>query len=107
MKTDAFTQAYLWALVWSSTDESEDYENATVSDSLLNKAIKDCKEFQKFHSNLYKGIDDTQAGLNFALSRNGHGAGFFDLNLNDAQIAAKAYGNVYVYVGDDGKLYCD
>jgi hypothetical protein len=105
MKLDTFTQAYIDALVWSSDDETEAYSEATVSEALKVQAAKDCEEFQRFHAGLYEGLNDDQAGHYFALSRNGHGAGFFDVGMHEAQKAARVYGCVDVYVGDDGQLY--
>lgn len=49
------------------------------------------------------------AGHDFWLTRNGHGAGFWDRGLGELgdrlSEAAKPYGSAHVYVGDDGKLY--
>lgn len=53
--------------------------------------------------------DAQYAGHDFFLSRNGHGAGFFDRGLGDLgdrlQKAAHKFGNSNPYVGDDGKIY--
>ena len=54
--------------------------------------------------------EETRAGHDFWLTRNGHGAGFWDGDwpephasaLNDA---AKAFGEAETYLGDDGKVY--
>jgi hypothetical protein len=50
-----------------------------------------------------------RAGHDFWLTRNGHGAGFWDRGLGDLgerlSKAAKVYGEVYLYPGDDGKVY--
>jgi hypothetical protein len=54
------------------------------------------------------------AGHDFWLTRNGHGAGFWDRNYNPSPLyyacqnlsgAAKAWGEASLYVGDDGLLY--
>jgi hypothetical protein len=51
-----------------------------------------------------------QIGHDFWLTRNRHGAGFWDRGLPNhigqaLTDAAHAYGSQDVYVGDDGKLY--
>lgn len=51
----------------------------------------------------------SQAGHNFYLSRNGHGAGFFDLGLGWAgtvlQDAAKVYGETCINIEFEGRAY--
>ena len=52
----------------------------------------------------------SQAGHDFWLTRNGHGAGFWDGDWPDRtghrlSEAAKSYGEYHLYVGDDGKIY--
>lgn len=54
-------------------------------------------------------LDAAQVGHDFWLSRNGHGAGFFDRGLGGLgdrlQKAARVYGTCDTYVGDDGWIY--
>lgn len=49
------------------------------------------------------------AGIDFWLTRNGHGAGFWDRGLGDVgtrlTCAAHNYGSVDLYAGDDGLIY--
>lgn len=51
------------------------------------------------------------AGHDFWLTRNGHGAGFWDRGLGDVGVtlsaACRPYGESNLYIGDDGKLYVD
>lgn len=60
------------------------------------------------HDNL-SGLTDSQIGHDFILTRNGHGAGFWDRGLGDRgdrlSDAAKVYGSIDAYIGDDGKVY--
>lgn len=57
--------------------------------------------------------EDRNTGLdyfvhNFWLTRNGHGAGFWDgdyVNGDALTDACKEYGEIYLYVGDDGLIY--
>lgn len=50
-----------------------------------------------------------RAGHDFWLTRNGHGAGFWDRGLGELgerlTAVAKPYSSAYVYVGGDGKVY--
>jgi hypothetical protein len=52
---------------------------------------------------------DERAGHDFWLTRNGHGAGFWDRglgNIGDSlSEACRAFGSSDLYVGDDGKVY--
>ena len=54
-------------------------------------------------------LDPAQVGHDFALTRNRHGAGFWDRGLGDVgdrlTEACRPYGESDPYVGDDGKLY--
>jgi len=117
---DKFTQAYIEAALWSSTDESredggdpldDNYSMKDFSPESLEKIEKDCKQFQEENKELLQqsGQSDEQNGHDFWLTRNGHGAGFFDRDLGEigdklTEICDK-WGEVYIYVGDDGQLY--
>lgn len=55
------------------------------------------------------GLGAGQVGYDFVLTRNGHGAGFWDRGLGEAgdrlTAAAHSYGESGLYVGDDGRLH--
>lgn len=55
------------------------------------------------------GYSFAQAGHDFWLTRNGHGAGFWDRGLGSVgdrlAVAARFYGEENLYAGDDGQLY--
>lgn len=116
-RLDSFTNAYFETALWSSTDESNDQggdpldENYNVEDiapETRAKMIADCADFQDRYADLLtaaENIDSERAGHNFWLSRNGHGAGFFDDDLDELQEAAKSYGEFNLYVGDDGQIH--
>lgn len=83
-KLDAFTRSYLDAALWSSThpdtDEPLDATH-TVEDftpAALTEAIRDCERFQALAGDMLHERDDSRAGHDFWLTRNGHGAGFWD-----------------------------
>jgi hypothetical protein len=54
-------------------------------------------------------LDDEQVAHDFWLTRNRHGAGFWDRGLGALgeylALLAHPYGEVYLYVGDDGLIY--
>jgi hypothetical protein len=97
------------------------YDNKTIEsfsredinpDSLI-KAYTDIKQFIKLAGNdaVNEAIGEKgyeQLGHDIWLTRNGHGAGFFDHSYDhekELMNAAKALREVDLYIGDDGKLY--
>lgn len=57
------------------------------------------------------GLAPEQVGHDLWLTRNGHGAGFWDRGLGEIgerlSKAANAYGEVSLVTGDDGLIYCE
>lgn len=114
-KLDKFTRAYLEAALFTSNDDNDEPldKNFSVSDfapEAVKQAVKDCESFQdKYADLLSEAGDSEQNGYDFWLTRNGHGAGFWDRDygeVGDALTrAAKAYGGTDAYVGDDDQLY--
>jgi hypothetical protein len=115
-RLDPFTRAYIDAALWSSTDNSRDdggdpldknYSASDIAPETMAKMVADCADFQERFAELLSesGLDDEKAGYNFWLSRNGHGAGFFDDDLDALQKAAEEYGEFNLYIGDDGLIY--
>jgi hypothetical protein len=102
---DTFTRAYIEALYW--TDDIP--EDAELAPSALASIITDCADFQESNADLLADMDASSAGHDFWLTRNRHGAGFWDRGLGeDGKLltdAAHAYGSQDVYLGDDGLLY--
>ena len=80
---------------------------------------RECLDFLEYSEQLlnrlpetYSGYDYTAmdlAGHDFWLTRNGHGAGFWDRGLgqlgDDLTDAAKSFGSCDAYVGDDNSIY--
>ena len=120
-KLDDFTTAYLECALWSSTDDAtesggcpldDNYGIEDISEESIAGAIADCSDFQEANAANLSETDssDEQNGHDFWLTRNGHGTGFWDRGYADglgARLtdAAHVYGSVYLYVGDDGKVY--
>jgi len=88
----------------------DEYDVDDFSPEAIAEATRDCTDFQAANADTLEalGYDFEQLGHDFWLSRNGHGAGFFDRENgakgDELQRAAKVYGSVDIYVGADGKL---
>jgi len=115
---------YLSTALWSSNDGSneqggdpldDNYDISDIAEESVKKATEDCDSFyEKAEKILGKNGDEITAieseslGHDFWLSRNGHGAGFFDADyldedMRDAlQDLAKEFGEVNAYVADIG-----
>jgi hypothetical protein len=91
---------------------------ADLAEETWTKFEDECREFQEsFADDLAEacdngrinGYDMERAGTDFWLTRNHHGAGFWDRGLGDVgdKLTANShpYGETDLYVGDDGKLY--
>ena len=106
MKYDVFTSAYLSCALWASTDENGEqldvYDASDIAPETLAQMVADCESFQDANAEDLAQCDADRAGSDFWLSRNGHGAGFFDGpypgDMGDRlQRAAKVYGSVDLY----------
>lgn len=114
-----FIRAYIECALWSSTDFDGEpldglYTVADIDDAALETMYEDCREFISYDFDVLGSLPSRtygagQAGHDFWLTRNGHGAGFWDRGLGDIGDVltkhAKAYGSQDLYVGDDGFLY--
>lgn len=115
---DPFTIAYIEAALWSSNDESDEqggepldanYGVDDIAPKTLARILNDCEAFQQDHADdIGSGLE--RAGHDFWLTRNGHGAGFWDGDWEDEigqrlTEASDVYGSVDLYVGDDGLIY--
>jgi hypothetical protein len=138
VKLDAFTEAYIECALWSSTDNSneqggepldDNYSIEDIAADTLAEMISDCKDFQESFGELISENVE-RAGHDFWLTRNHHGAGFWDgdwnmkipdnlcLDWNPEDTHKRypsvghyltamshPYGSVDLYVGDDGKIH--
>lgn len=125
-RLDEFTQAYLDAALWSTDDSrfddgrnlAQSFNFEHIADKTMEAIIADCKKFQAENADLLN--DDNcpcyhdsllgQAGHDFWLTRNHHGAGFWDgdwVNGSGDKLteASHAFGEVDLYVGDDDVIY--
>lgn len=103
---DAFLRGYLECAEWSGiSDDERPVFDASRRPAWAHKAIReayaDCKAFREANALDLVGTDDAHAGHDFWLTRNRHGAGYWDgdypaeagRRLTDA---AHVYGSVNV-----------
>jgi hypothetical protein len=118
----SFFDAYVEAALWSSTDDKDEpldqnYVPADIDRATFEKMRADCDQFQQENeadliaenTSTRYGVD-AQAGHDFWLTRCEHGCGFWDGDWKEPAAtrlteASKRFGNVDLYVGDDGKIY--
>ena len=84
----SFYEAYVIAALWSSTDDDDDpldsnYDARDLAPETVRKMKEDCEKFQKENKEdleiaKKQGHDEAHCGHDFWLTRNGHGAGFWD-----------------------------
>lgn len=111
---DEFTRAYLEAALWvndPTPGSGEEYQAdlSIVPDEYAREAEADCLRFQADNAaDLARAGDDAQNGHDFYLTRNGHGAGYWDRGYGDVgdrlSKAARAYGETdgdWVLFADD------
>lgn len=117
---DIFTASYIEAALWSTNDESgvpldRNHSPEDIAPATLEKMIADCEKFQAENAADLATYDHPQycseemGGHDFWLTRNGHGAGFWDGDWEKAvgerlTKASKAFGEFDLYVGDNGKI---
>ena len=115
---DAFTLQYTATALWSSMDNSNDqggepldanFDIGEIAAETLATIKEDCEAFQRDNADDI-GCEYERAGHDFWLTRNHHGAGFWDGDWRHdvgkrLTEAAHVYGSVDLYVGDDGKIY--
>lgn len=104
---------------YSDIPMDDNFSAEDIAPETLDKMREDCADFVESNSDLLNAYVEKMgtseytgsevAGHDFWLTRNGHGAGFWDRDLgdlgNDLTKAAKGHGSFDLYVGDDGKVY--
>ncbi len=113
MINSKFLESYIAAALWSSLDENDEpmdskYSSSDLAPATLELIQKECDEFQEKY---WEDIKDnlSLAGHDFWLTRNRHGAGFWDGEWNKdigdkLTKAAHEYKEVYLFV-QDGLIY--
>jgi hypothetical protein len=129
--TDAFLQGYGKTMLWANTREYADPQDegtpvdpdwwqdgtdpvwalSAFTPQSRQMIEADCADFTTSNWKLLKDIDPEQAGHDFALTRNRHGAGFWDRGLGEAgdklTEAAHVYGESSAWMrdGEDVRLF--
>ena len=105
--------SYLNTALWSSSGEGEEdldanYDISDIAKECKEKAKKDLEAFYKKAEKYLEGVDEGDWAHDFWLTRNGHGAGFWDGDYEhgDALTAiAERFKEIDLYVGDDGQIH--
>ena len=116
MSLQSFTVAYCDALFWSEVDHDsgepmdKNYGIHDLAPEARAEIKEQCRVFYEQNTGLFG--NDSQAGHDFALTRNRHGAGFWDRpemygveNVKTLTAAARNAREQHLYVGDDGQVF--
>lgn len=104
-----FLSAYIECALWSSTDDDgrpldKKFSRDSLSGEALLKMIKDCRAFRE-QAGIVILRNMPRAGHDFWLSRNGHGAGFFDGAWGEygdkLQALAKSFGECNLMINGE------
>lgn len=123
---DKFAQGYLTCAFWTGSDEDgiDERPIEQLHPSALKAIEDDCRKFQNDNAVClkvaYQGGQQTRhgrapydahcAGIDFWLTRNGHGSGFWDRLLildcgEELSRASRAFGARDLYIGDDKLIH--
>lgn len=118
---DDFVDAYIECALWSSTIDDrgtpmdDDYGSDDLHADALSAIRIECIDFCEAHESQLAEADAEygrgaeSCGHDFWLTRNGHGAGFWDRGMeklgDSLSDAAHSYGSSDLYIGDDGKVH--
>ena len=114
---DDFTRAAFEALFWS--EGCDDVQLDDVPEGFFAAFVADCKAFQETHGHLFaervvdsaRGSETVAAGHLFTLTRNRHGAGFWDGDYTveagrALTEAAHAFGTVGILQDEESGELC-
>ena len=107
---------YIATALWCSMDREKYLDNEYSIDDLSDDTQRELKlGLESFVDKYFDLVAPTDINTsietfvhNFWLTRNGHGAGFWDgdyKNGDELTTACEKLGQVELYVGDDGKIY--
>ena len=115
-----FINGYLECMLWLAKDDNGDTISDITADDIAPDAMatirSECADFYEANRETWERggwPDDAHAGHDFFLTRNGHGAGFWDRRYNDETDECgkiltdncRPYGEQDLCRGDDGKFY--
>jgi hypothetical protein len=123
---DRIINGYITTALWAETDQSDpdtggeplndNYGPGDLSEDFMRQAREDCAAMADTADlKTYLQYQDAFSfGHDFWLTRNGHGAGFWDRWHDGGELEAlgrrltdmaKPFGEVNLYVGEDGKIH--
>lgn len=120
---DAIFESYVECALWSSTDNTtesggypldDNYSEDDLDETAVEAMKNDIASFMflisehELGDELRKEWEDEELGHDLWLTRNGHGAGFWDRGKEHGDTLselAKSLGSQDIIVGDDGLLY--
>lgn len=108
---DSFTAEYLEAIEWLLDEEIDRDTIKGFAPSAIEQAKADCEAFQEANAEdleAYQDATGCTGGVDLWLTRNRHGAGFWDRGLGDLGkrlTDAARLGECDSYQGDDGLIY--
>jgi len=110
----AFTNQYIETALWASIDDDGDslddnHDFSSIAPEALNEMQDDCLKFVTENLESIEADEDndfSDAGHDFFLTRNGHGAGFWDGDWSEPHAtsldeASKVFGESHLYVEND------
>jgi hypothetical protein len=108
-RENEFFRSFLEALLWSSGGTLDKYDSDDISHGCYCRLKIECSEFERMAGDMIAS-DLAKAGHDFALTRNHHGAGFWDGDWHEhgeeLTMISHRFPEVDLYLGDDGLIYC-
>ncbi len=113
----SFIDSYIRTALWSSMDDNGDnldknYGPDDLTPETLTQIEKDCEDFCERTGHILCTLDHplSQIAHDFWLTRNRHGAGFWDGDYPHPQAKqlteiSHSFGSFVLYVVDDGRIY--
>lgn len=117
MKIENILSSYVEAALWTSSDDNDETLDSTYywedfAPETQGAMREDVQRFIDQAGTLLieAELSESQIGHDFWLTRNGHGAGFWDRNLGEIgdklSDICRNLGEAYLYIGDDGQIHC-
>ncbi len=108
-----FVKAYIECALWACCDENGEpldglYGPDDVTPEAMAQTREECRCFIEENAELLAGTDATAAGQDFYLTRNRHGAGFWDGDWGEAgqplTKSAHVWGEAYFFPNNSGEI---
>ena len=118
VESDTVVFHYMYCALWSSLDDDgnpldADHDNDDFTAETAVKMANDCFRFllEVKAAGLLDAETPEQIGHDFWLTRNGHGAGFWDRGLGEAgerlTAIAKTFPAVALFEAEGGRIICE